>query len=460
MQETDNSAQPGLHFKRDWTKGSILRNLMLLSWPMIVMEFLFAISQLVDMVWVGRLGSSAIAGVGIANIVLMLLMSVDIGFVMGSRAIIARCIGAKDQQGANHTAGQTIILAVTWGILVSAICFSLAEKMVSLFGVSPEVIAQGTAYMRVMLAGWVSMEVLVMCLYSMQSSGDTMTPMIVEAIIRAVHLTLCPCLVLGLWIFPQLGVSGAALSNVISQCLGAVILLWILLKGRTRLHLSLHDFRPVPQSIWRILKIGIPALVMNLQKSFGDLLLARIITPFGTLAIAAHSLVFRVEMFLSAPAFSIGGGAGVLVGQNLGAGQPKRAARSGWLAIAVVEAFMLLCVIAILLWAENIIGIFTTEGDLLEVGSIFLRIAALGYIMLAIVLILQFSIAGAGDTLPTMIFSIAMLWLVQLPLAYFLPGLTGLGVYGVRWAIVAGLTVGAILYLAYFLLGRWKRKRV
>ena len=460
MQESDNSIQPGLPLKRDWTKGSILRNLLLLSWPMVVMEFLFAISQLVDMIWVGRLGSSSIAGVGLANIVLMLLMSVDIGFVMGSRAIIARCIGAKDQRGANHAAGQTIILAVTWGILVTVLGFPLAENIISLFGVNPEVIGQGTAYMRVMLAGWISMEVLVMCLYSIQSSGDTMTPMIVEIIIRAVHMTLCPFLVLGLWIFPQLGVSGAALSNVISQCLGAVILLWILLKGRTRLHLSWRDFQPVPHTIRRILKIGIPALVMNLQKSFGDLLLVRIITPFGTLAIAAHSIVFRVEMFLSAPAFSIGGGAGVLVGQNLGAGQPKRAARSGWLAIAVVETFMLLCGIAILLWAEHIIGIFTTEPDLLQVGSSFLRIAALGYIMLAIVLILQFSIAGAGDTLPTMIFSIVMLWLVQLPLAYFLPGLTGLGVYGVRWAIVAGTTVGAILYLAYFLLGRWKGKKV
>lgn len=460
QQQADNETQQLSETRRDWTQGSILKNLLLLSWPIVVMELLFATSQLVDMIWVGRLGSNAIAGAGIANIILLVLMSVDMGLFMGSRAVIARCIGVKDQQGANHYAGQIIAFGAFWGAIITATGVTFAENMIGLFDVSPEVLEQGTMYLRTMFAGWISMEVLVMCLYSIQSSGDTMKPMIVEVIIRAVHLTLCPCLVLGLWIFPSMGVSGAALSNVISQCLGAIILLTILLKGRTRLHLALRDFKPVPASIWRILKISIPAVIMQLQKTFGELLLARIITPFGTLAIAAHSLVFKVEMFLSSLPYGIGGGSGVLVGQNLGAGQPKRAEKSGWLALAIVESFIVICCIALLIWAEPVMSIFTNEPDLLEIGSTFLRIATLTYIMLAIVNVLQFAIAGAGDTLPTMIFSIISTWIVQLPLAYFLPQLTNLGVYGVRWAMVGGMTVGAIMYITYFLIGRWKSKKV
>jgi len=460
MVEAESSPQREAAFRKDWTKGSIISNLLLLSWPMVVMEILYVASQIVDMIWVGKLGSSSIAGVGIVNIFIMLVMSVDMGLILGARAMIARCVGAGDLRGANNVAGQAIVLGAVWGIVMTAIGVFLAEPILGLFGVEAKVIAEGTAYMRVMFAGWVSLEVLVASLYAVQSSGDTLRPMIIEVLIRAVHVTVCPFFVLGWWVFPRLGVSGAALSNVISQSLGAVIVLSLLFSGRTRLQLAQRDFRPVPNIIWRILKIGIPSLVMNLQKSLGDLVLMRIIVPFGTLAVAAHSLALRVEMFLFAVCLGLGGGAGVLVGQNLGAGQPEQAERSSWMAVGFAEAIMVPVSAAILLWAENIIGIFTTEPDLVEIGSIFLRIATAGYLLAAFVYVLQFSIAGAGDTLPTMVVSIVMIWVVQLPLAILLPQVANLGVYGVRWAIVASISAGAILYVTYFMLGRWKVKKI
>ena len=460
MVDAESSPRRVAAFKKDWTKGPILSNLLMLSWPMVVMESLYVTSQIVDMIWVGKLGSSSIAGVGIVNIFIMLVMAVDIGLVLGARAIIARYVGMGDLRSASNMAGQSIVLGATWGALMTAIGVILAEPILGLFGVEAEVIAEGTAYMRVMFAGWVSMEVLVAGLYAVQSSGDTLKPMMIEIVIRSVHVTLCPFLVLGWWVFPSLGVSGAALSNVISQCLGVVIVLSLLFSGRTRLRLALRDFRPVPNILWRILKIGIPALVMHLQKSLGDLVLTWIIVPFGTLAVAAHSLAFRVEMFLFAICIGLGGGAGVLVGQNLGAGQPKQAERNGWLAVGFVEAIMVACSTVILLWAENIIGIFTTEPGLIEIGSIFLRIATAAYLMGAIAYILQHCIAGAGDTLPAMVVSIAMIWMVQLPLAFLLPQVANLGVYGVRWAIVVGTFAGAIFYITYFVLGRWKAKKV
>lgn len=460
MVETKSSPRERAAFSKDWTKGSIISNLLLLSWPMVVMEVLYAISQIVDMIWVGKLGSSSIAGVGIVNIFMMLVMSVDMGFTLGARAMIARYIGAGDLRRANNVAGQVIVLGAIWGIFLTVIGVLLAEPILVLFGAEAEVVAEGTAYMRVIFAGWVLLEVLVQSLYAIQSSGDTVRPMMTEIIIRTVHITLCPFLVLGWWIFPSLGVIGAALSNVLSQTLGAVIVLSLLLGSHTRLRLVLSDFRPAPDILWRILKIGIPALVMNLQKSLGDLVLMWIIVPFGTLAVAAHSLTSRVEAFLYAFCIGLGGGSGVLVGQNLGAGQPKRAERSGWVAVGFVEAIMVVCSAAILLWAEDIIGIFTAEPGLVEIGGVFLRIATASYLLSAFVYVLQFGIAGAGDTLPTMVVSIAMIWVVQLPLAFFLPQVANLGVYGVRWAIVAGMLAGAILYVTYFMLGRWKAKKI
>jgi putative MATE family efflux protein len=427
---------------------------------MLIMEGLYVASQIADMIWVGRLGSSSIAGVGIASIIIMIVSSVDMGLNLGARAMIARYVGAGDLQRANNVAGQSIFLGATWGAIMTAIGILLVAPILGLFGVESSVVAEGTAYMRVMFAGWVSMQVLVTGLFAVQSSGDTVKPMIIEILMRAVHLTLCPFFVLGWWIFPRLGVSGAALSNVISNSLGAIIVLSLLFSGHTRLRLALSDFHPAPDIIWRMLKIGIPALVMRLQKALGDLVLTWIIVPFGTLAVASHSLALRVEAFLFAFCLGIGGGAGVLVGQNLGAGQPESAERSGWLAVGLVEGIMVACSISILVWAENIVGVFTNEPGLVEIGSIFLRIATASYILGAIVQVLQYCITGAGDTVPTMVFSVAMIWVIQLPLAFLLPQFADLGVYGVRWALVAGTLAGAVLYITYFLVGRWKAKKV
>jgi putative MATE family efflux protein len=267
-------------------------------------------------------------------------------------------------------------------------------------------------------------------------------------------------MVLGLWIFPDMGVSGAALANVLSQCLGVILIFWLLKGGYTRLHPALKDFKPDFGIMWRILKIGIPALFMSLQRSLGNFMLTWFIAPFGTLAVAAHSIASRAEMFLYLPGLGFGLGAGVLVGQNLGAGRPERAEKNGWLALGFLETFMIVCSAVILLWAENIMGVFTTDAGLIEIGSIFLRIATAGYMIIAFISVLQSCIAGAGDTIPTMIISVAMIWVVQMPLAFLLSRYTSLGVYGLRWAIVANVLAGAIAYTIYFRLGRWKHKKV
>jgi putative MATE family efflux protein len=445
---------------RDWTRGSIVNNLLLLSWPMVLMETLFMVSQLADMVWVGRLGPAAIAGVGVANIIITLVMAMDIGLIVGVRAMVARYVGAGDIAGANHIAAQALVLAVVWGILMTTFGILSAETILISFGLEQEVIAQGLAYVRLIFSGWIAMDVLVMGLYITQSSGDTIRPMMIESLIRVIHVTLCPFLVLGLWIFPPLGVRGAALSNIVSQSLGAALVLGLLLSGATRLKVVWHDFRFDPGIIARILRIGVPALVMNVQRSFGQFALTWFVAPFGTLAVAAHSLAYRVEMFIYLPGIGLGMGSGVLVGQNLGAGQPGRAERSAWMATAILEAAMLVVSAAIFLFAERIMGVFTTDADLIELGGTFLRIGVAGFAVMGFTSVLQNSISGAGDTVPNMIISIAMIWAVLLPLAFVLSRSTGLGVLGIRWAVALATAAGSTAYVIYFRIGRWKLKKV
>ena len=460
MQEVERSSGSELVRGRDWTKGGIIQNVWLLSWPMLVTETIAMGSQTLDMIWVGKLGAAPIAGMGVASILVLLVSTTKIGLLQGVRAIVARFIGAGDAASANHVARQGIVISATYAAVMTATGVFFAEPILRLFGLEADVVAEGVLFMRVMFAGMTFQAFLMLAYNIMQAIGDTVTPMRITLFARSVHMLICPFLVFGWWVFPRLGVSGAAASNVTAWGLMMFISWWVLFTGRTRLRLTLKNFRLAPDVIWRILKVGIPASIMGAQRAIGNLALAWFMVPFGTLAVAAHSLVQRLEVLLFVPSFTLGRGAGVLVGQNLGARQPGRAERSGWLATGFVQVIMLVASVAILLWAENIIRLFNTEPDLVELASIFLRIAAAGYILMGLVFVLQESIAGAGDTLPVMLIIIAMVWLVQIPLAFLLPRVTDLGVYGVRWAIVAGLGAGALANITYFRLGRWQRKRV
>jgi len=412
------------------------------------------------MIWVGKLGAASIAGVGVAGIVVMLVMSAKMGLVTGARAMVARFIGADDAESANHVARQGFAVSAVFAIVVAAVGLFLAEPILILMGVAADVVAQGAAYMRVMFVGAVAMSFRMMTEGIMQASGDTVTPMKITIFVRILHVALCPFLIFGWWIFPRLGVSGAALTNVVSQSLGGFLALWYLFSGRTKLRLTLKNFRVDLDIIWRMVKIGIPASVMGMERSFGNLVLMRFITPFGTLAVAAHTIVQRVEMLLYMPGVGLAQASGVLAGQNLGARQPERAERTGWVTAGLVEGIMVAGSVSILLWAESIVSIFSTEPGVVEITSTFLRIATAAYILQGFSIAFMMTISGVGDTLPPMLMTLLYMWGVQVPLAFFLPQITDLGVYGVRWAIVAGVVVGVLSYIIYFRLGRWKRKEV
>ena len=450
----------GMGMGRDWTKGSIFRNLLSLSWPMIVSNSLNMVGPTVDMVWVGRLGAAEIAAVGVAGIAVMLVQSALMGLFMGLRAMVARFIGAGDEDNANRVVQQALVVGAVSSIILAIIGIFFAEGILTLVGLAPDVIDLGAAYLRIQFIGMVALSFRMMTDGTMQASGDTMTPMKIAFAFRVLHVALSPFLIFGWWIFPRLGVSGAALTNVISQSLGTGLGFWILMTGRSRLRLSFRRFRLNPGIIWRMIRVGLPASVMGMQMNLGQFILMSVIAPFGTLAVAAHSLNQRIEMFLFMPAWGLGMAAGVLVGQNLGAQQPARAERSGWLAAAIVEGFIVICSTAILIWAEAFVHIFSSNPGVVSIGATFLRIATAGYIVMGLTAVLQQCISGSGDTIPPMLVSIATMWLIQLPLAYFLSHFTSLQVYGVRWAIVGGTVINTIAYTIYFRLGRWKRKRV
>ncbi|MFC2007532.1 MATE family efflux transporter [Chloroflexota bacterium] len=460
MEKLSNSGGSSSAPGRDWTKGSVLRNLLTLSGPMIISQSLNMIGPTIDMIWVGKLGAASIAGVGVGGMVVMFITSTMMGLNMGTRAMVARFIGAGNPDGANNVARQAFIISAVFTSIMVTVGIFLSEQILTFIGVEADVVVEGASYMRIIFVGGAAMTFWMLAEGIMQASGDAVTPMRISILIRTIHIVLAPFMVLGWWIFPRLGVSGAALTNVFTQGLGLVLGMWFLFSGRTRLRLTLSNFRVDLSMIWRIVRIGIPASVTRMQRGLLHLVLMMLMVPFGTLGVAAHTIGQRLDMVVFMLIMGLGLGAGVLTGQNLGAGQPERAERGGWLALGIGEGVMIIISTVIMLWAENIISIFNAEPELVKLASSFMRIAVVTYLVASFIAIFQNVLSGAGDTIPAMIIEVGHMWLVTVPLAILLPRITGLGVYGIRWAIVAGVMVGAVAYLIYFRTGRWKRKRI
>ncbi len=446
--------------RRNWTEGSIFRNLLTLAWPIVISNSINTLGPTIDMFWVARLGPDAIASVGVSGIVVAVVISLVFGLFTGTAAIIARFVGAKDTGGANLAAQQAFVVALGFSAFIALIGFFLSEPILRLMGVAPEVISEGTAYLRIQLVGMITMSILQVSQSIMQASGDSINPLKVSIVYRLAQVGLCPLLVFGWGAFPALGVKGAALSNLITQGLGGLFALWFLLGGHTRLKVTLAGFRIDPGIIGRTVLIGIPSSTTFVLISLTELIMTKFIAAFGTAAVASQMLAQRIDQMIQNLSGGLGTAAGVLGGQNLGAGKPRRAEVTGWFAVAMATAISATCAIIVWFWIEKILGLFNHDPELIGVAATFLRIQIVGYAVWGSVVGLSLFLNGVGDTLIPLLANISTMLGVQVSLAYVLPHYTSLGLYGIRWAVVSGVVIRAIIYLSYFKGGRWKHKRV
>ncbi len=446
--------------EKDWTQGSIFKNLVSLSWPMTVTQTLMSLGPTIDMIWVGKLGPIAVAGVGVSGVCVQLAQGLMMGLTTGMRALISRAIGAKDMQTAHRVAQQAVVVSATYAILLALIGHFFGEKIVSFITSDPEIIRVGTIYLRIEFIGGATISFRLMMDAIMQASGDSVNPMWIALVFRLFHITLCPFLIFGWWIFPKLGVSGAAYTGIIAQSLGVILGLRVLIGARSRLRLSLKGFRLDFGIIWRIVRIGFPAAITGVQRSLNQFFLQVFMAPFGVAVLAAHVITQRLEMFILMPAMAFGQGAGVLVGQNLGAKKPERAQKTAWLAVWLVEAFVITASLVMFIWTGPVIRLFNNDPAMDATATQFIHIAVLGWALMGFMFVLMNSLQGAGDTMPTLIINVITTWVITMPLAYFLPKYTSWGAVSIRWVMTASVVVGALANVIYFRMGKWKTRRV
>jgi len=446
--------------QQDFTEGSISRAVFLLATPMVlemVMESLFAI---VDVFWVTRLGANAVATVGLTESMLTLVFSVAMGVSMSTTAMVARRIGEKDSRGAATAAVQAILLGVSLAILMGVSGYWFAPRLLGWMGAPADLVAIGHRYTSIVLGGSVSVMLLFLNNAIFRGAGDASVAMRVLWASNLINLALDPCLIFGLGPFPKLGVTGAAVSTLTGRSFGVLLQLWILTRGHSRIMIRRPDFRVVPQVIGSLIRVSSTGVLQFAVAHSSWIALVRIISSFGSAAVAGYTIGIRIFIFAILPSWGLSGAAATMMGQNLGAGKPERAERAVYLTAFYNMLFLAFVAAVFITLPEQIVRLFTDDPAVMPFAVSCLRIIAFGNLSYAWGMVMVQAFNGAGDTVTPTIINMFGFWLFEIPLAWALAFPAGMHVPGVFTAIpIAELFITA-MGLTMFLRGRWKRSRI
>lgn len=440
----------------EFTSGPIGRALGLLAIPMMLEMLMESIFVVVDIAFVSRLGTDAVAAVGITEAVITVLYAVAVGLGMGVTAMVSRRIGAGNRSEAADVAGQAIWVGLVFSIVVGTIGVIFAEDILRLMGASASVIETGSGFTAVLMGGSASILYLFILNAAFRGAGDAAVALRSLWLANGINIVLDPCLIFGLGPFPEMGVAGAAVATTIGRSTGVIYQLWYLLDGRGRLEFHMRNLRLVPHLTLRLLRISIGGVGQFLVSTSSWIIIMRIVALYGSGAVAAYTIALRVLEFIWLPAWGLGNAAGTLVGQNLGAGKDRRAEKSAWRAAKYNTIFMTSVGAVVMLFAPGIANFFSNDPEVIRLGTNCLRILGVGFPIYGVGMIMIQALNGAGDTVTPTVTNLICFWLVQIPLAYWLATAAGLGPNGVFVTIVVSESLLTLLGVIVFRRGRWK----
>jgi putative MATE family efflux protein len=422
-----------------------------------VMESVFAIA---DIFWVSKLGADSVATVGITESMLALIYAVAIGVSISATATVARRTGEKDPEGAASAAVQAIALGIALAIPIGVAGAVLAPKLLTFMGGSPALVATGWRYTAIMLGGNVVIMLLFLINAIFRGAGDAAIAMRVLWFANILNIVLGPCFIFGLGPFPKLGVTGAALATAIGRGSGVLFQLWTLWRGRGRVVIRRRHLKLDPAVMLRMLRLSGNAMFQILIGTASWIGLVRIISGFGSAALAGYTIGVRIIVFALLPSWGMANAAATMVGQSLGAGKPDRAERSVWIAGFYNMIFLGVVGLAFVIGAPFLVSLFTSDRAIVPYGVACLRYVSYGFLFYAYGMVLTQAFNGAGDTWTPTWLNLFVFWLWEIPLAYVLAKVLGWGPRGVFLAITVAFSTLAVASAAVFRRGRWKLKKV
>ncbi len=448
------------------------RRLWKLAWPAIMGNISQTLLNLVDMIMVGHLGALAIAAVGLGGQVSWFMMPIMAAVATGTLALVARFVGARDQENAALVLEQSLYLAFLLGIPVMLFGWLFGADILRIMGAKPDVVELGYDYIKVVFAFYPIRFVGFTAYSALRGAGDTKTPMKLGIFMNIINAVLDYLLIYGKLGFPNLGAVGAAWASGIGITTSMVIVLYLLWRGKLVL-----PFRPSwrfhIEMAKRILRIGLPTMIERGLFSFYNFLYMSIVTRFGTIALAAHQVGLRVESIAYMPAFGFNVATSALVGQSLGEGKPEKAEKTVYEALKMVGLFMGVMAFILIVFPRYLVMPFISPNDphyadVMRLASIYLIIVGISEIPLGWLFVLGGALRGAGDTKTPMYITAVSKLLFRIVPAYLLGfGFTigpvhfeGLGVIAAWIAMSLETFTTAALFWWAFKRGKWKHVKV
>ncbi len=446
--------------EHDYTALPLNRAVTLLAVPMVlemIMESLFAVS---DVFWVSKLGKEAVAVVGLTETIMTLIYAVAIGISIAATAIVSRRIGEKEPERAAHAAGQILVLGMLLSAGIGVVLAFLAPSILVFMKADEEVVRIGSDFARIMLGGNITVFLIFLINAIFRGAGDAVIAMRTLWLANALNIVLGPCFIFGWWIFPEMGVTGAAVATNIGRGVGVLYQLWHLAGHHSRIKVRLEHLKPARDIIKAVLAksgSGIAQLLISTTSWVG---LFRILGEFGSTALAGYTIAIRIVIFALMPAWGLANAGATLVGQNLGAQKPERAEAAVWIAVKFNALVLSAVGLAFILFAHPLISFFTEDPEVLAFGTQSLWIISLGFPMFAAGMCFEGAFNGSGDTWTPAKLNFLCLWAAQIPLAWLLAETLRFGPVGVAISVPAGFTLLTLSSWFLFKRGKWKAQKV
>jgi putative MATE family efflux protein len=432
------------------------RLLIALSLPGVFSSITTSLYNIVDTIWVGRLGHEAIAALTIVFPYQILFYAIGGGTGIGISALVSRRFGERNVDAANRAAGQIFFISAFWGFLFMLVAVLFADDILPLIGATPDILEYSKQYFVIISCG-APLMILAMVMSSLfRGSGDAVKPMIIMMTGTVINIILDPFLILGIGPFPEMGVRGAAWATVIAQSGGALLGLLFLITGKTAFRIKAAHIRPDWSIIREIYRVGAPTAVFQITESLVFFLMNTVISSFNSVAIAALGLVIRVSDFAYMPIMGVSHGLLPIIGFCFGARNFKRLWEAVKKAIGGISLLLLGITILIEIFAPQIIGIFSKEPALLSIAIIAMRISMISMTLIGFSILITTTFQGLSQGTTALVLSLIRQFIVFVPLLYLCRWLWGLNGVWISWPIA---DAGSALVSFAFIYREYRRQR-